>query len=370
VLAGEIAADAIRQRIVVIGATVTGSGDFFPTPFDSLMPGVEVISTAITHLLAGDDILRNQSVRFADHVSAIVLPMILLALLSWRRTAVGLPAALIVIVMWASVNTLAFSWGIWLSAALPMAAAMPPVVLGAAVQLWSGRRSAQYFARRNELLEQFQAPEIQKWLAHDPDFLREPVHQKAAVVFIDLSGFTALSERLGPDPIRELLKDFHDLVDKEAVISGGMITSFFGDGAMILFGLPQPETEDASSAARCSAELCVNTERWLAALPLSIRSVLGFKVGAHFGAIVASRLGGGSFCHITATGDTVNVASRLMDVAARHQVGLCLSDEMLHAAGRDGPLFEAGVLTGPVETNVRGRSAALTVWLWQSNRLS
>jgi adenylate cyclase len=59
-----------------------------------------------------------------------------------------------------------------------------------------------------------------------------------------------------------------------------------------------------------------------------------------------------------------------MDVAARHQVGLCLSDEMLHVAGRDGPLFEAGVLTGPVETNVRGRSAALTVWLWQSNRLS
>jgi hypothetical protein len=49
-----------------------------------------------------------------------------------------------------------------------------------------------------------------------------------------------------------------------------------------------------------------------------------------------------------------------MDVAARHQVGLCLSNEMLHEAGRDGPLFEAGVVTGPVDTNVHGRSAALT----------
>ena len=53
-LAGEVAPDAIRQRIVVIGATVTGGGDFFPTPFDPVLPGVEVISTAITHLLAGD----------------------------------------------------------------------------------------------------------------------------------------------------------------------------------------------------------------------------------------------------------------------------------------------------------------------------
>jgi len=47
-----------------------------------------------------------------------------------------------------------------------------------------------------------------------------------------------------------------------------------------------------------------------------VRSRLGFKVGAHFGTIVASRLGGGSYHHITATGDTVNVASRLMEVAA------------------------------------------------------
>jgi adenylate cyclase len=59
-----------------------------------------------------------------------------------------------------------------------------------------------------------------------------------------------------------------------------------------------------------------------------------------------------------------------MDVVTRHQVGLCLSDEMLHAAGGDGPLFRAGVVIGPVETNVRSRSVALMVWLCQSNRLS
>jgi adenylate cyclase len=71
---------------------------------------------------------------------------------------VGLVAALIVVVIWASVNTAAFSRGIWLSATLPLAAATPPVILGAAVQLLSGRRRAQYSATRNELLEQFQAP--------------------------------------------------------------------------------------------------------------------------------------------------------------------------------------------------------------------
>jgi adenylate cyclase len=162
VLAGEIAPDAIRQRIVVIGATVTGAGDFFPTPFDPVMPGVEVISTAITHLMTGDGILRNPSVRFADGIIAVVLPMILVGLLAWGRSSVGLAATLVVAVMWAGANVLAFSRGIWLSAALPLAAGSPPAILFGAVQLWSGRRRAHYFATRAELLEQFQAPDIQE----------------------------------------------------------------------------------------------------------------------------------------------------------------------------------------------------------------
>jgi adenylate cyclase len=364
-LAGEIAADAIRNRIVIIGATVTGAGDFFPTPFDSVMPGVEVIATAITHLMAGDGILRDRSVHLADGVFAVVLPMILVGLLAWRRSAIGLIATLIIVVVIPAANVFAFSQGIWLSAAMPIAAVAPPALLFAAVQLWSGGRRAQYFATRSKLLGQFQAPDIQEWLTRDPGFLEEPVRQDAAVIFIDLSGFTSLSERLGPDPIRELLKDFHAVVDKEAVSSGGMIPSFLGDGAMILFGLPQPMPDDALRAAQCATALCVSVEQWLASLPQPIRSRLGFKVGAHFGTIVASRLGGGSYHQITATGDTVNVANRLMEAAADHEVELAVSDELLRAAGRGSSLFEAGALTGPVDTRLRGRSGSLAVWLWR-----
>ncbi len=367
VLAGEVAADAIHDRIVVVGATVTGGGDFFPTPFDPVMPGVEVNSTAITHLLAGDGILRHHPVRLADSIIAVVLPMILVGLLAWRQSAVGLIATLVVVLTCAAANVFAFSQGIWLSAALPIAAAAPPAILFAAVQLSSGRRRAQYFATRSKLLGQFQAPDIQEWLIRDPGFLKEPIRQNAAVIFIDLSGFTSLSERLGPGPIRDLLKDFHALVDKEVVNSGGMIPSFLGDGAMILFGLPQATPEDARRAAQCATRLCASAERWLASLPESIRSRLGFKVGAHFGPIVASRLGGGSYQHITATGDTVNVANRLMEVAAGRGVELAVSDELLRAAGRNSALFDVGALTGPIETRVRGRTGSLDVWLWRSS---
>jgi adenylate cyclase len=141
---------------------------------------------------------------------------------------------------------------------------------------------------KSRLLGQFQAQDIQEWLIRNPHFLAEPVPQNGAIVFIDLSGFTPLSEEFGPDHVQELLKGFHALVDREVISSRGTVTSFLGDGAMILFGLPAAAPDDAQRAADCAVRLCLTTRRWLTSLPVSVSSRLGFKVGAQFGRIVAS----------------------------------------------------------------------------------
>jgi adenylate cyclase len=367
VLSGIIDREAIRDRIVVIGATVTGGGDVFPTPFDPVMPGVEIIATAIAHLTTGDGILRDRSTRALDAVLAVLLTLLLTGLLAWRRSAVGLLSIGAVLVIWTIGNYVAFSRSVWLSAALPVAAAAPPTILFGAIQLWLNRRQAQYFAGKSELLQQFQAPALRKWLTANPQFLLAPVHQDAAIVFVDLSGFTSLSETHGMDAVLEVLKDFHTLIDREVVAHGGVITNFLGDGAMILFGLPESTEGDARNAALCCVELCRCIERWIETLPPSIASQTGFKVGAHFGPIIASRLGGGSYQHITATGDSVNVASRLMEVAAKHGTALAVSDDLLRKAGPECALIAFGVLTGPRETRIRGRSGALSVWLWRND---
>jgi adenylate cyclase len=169
------------------------------------------------------------------------------------------------------------------------------------------------------------------------------------------------------DAARGLLKDFHALIDQEVAAHGGFITSFLGDGAMILFGLPESTADDACNAAFCCVDLCNRAEKWIESLPPSVASQTGFKIGAHFGPIIASRLGGGSYQHITATGDTVNVASRLMEVAAKRGAELALSDDLLRHAGPKCALYEFGVLTGPEETRIRGRSRPLSVWIWRND---
>lgn len=366
VLDGRLARADIENRVVAIGVTVPGGGDFFPTPFDPVVPGVEVIATGITHLLAKDGLVRNRSVRLADYAIAIVLPMLLVGLLAWRRNLIGLIAVASVVAIWTLANFAAFTHGIWMSAALPIAAAAPPTLLFGAVQIWISRRNAQHFAATSDRLQLFQAPALRETLLNRPDFLLKPVYQNAAIVFIDLARFTALSESLQPNALRLLLRAFHSLIDHEAVACGGVITSFMGDGAMILFGLPEATDADAANAARCCIGLCARTEQWMATLPPALAAQTGFKIGAHYGEIVASRLGGGSHQHITAIGDAVNVASRLMEVAASNNVAVAVSDEMLRKSGPDCALLTSGVLTGPRDTELRGRSGAMSVWLWKS----
>ncbi len=365
-LNGQLPEAAIRDHIVIIGATVTGGGDVFPTPFDPVLPGVEVIATSITHLIAGDGLVRDRNVRFIDLYFAVGLPLLVVSLLSWWRSTIGPITVLGVMLVWFAVNVSAFKHGIWLSAALPIAATVPPMLLFGAAQLWLDRRRATRFAEQSELLQRIEAPGLAEYLARDPDFLASPVQQEAAVVFIDINGFTGLSEAIGPAAVRELLSGFYNLVDEEVTASGGAITSFMGDGAMILFGLPQPKPSDPANAARCCIRLAARMKGWLSALPETVASRIGFKIGAHSGTIVASRLGGGGRQQITATGDTVNVASRLMEVAASNRAEIAISHELLLSAGRDSSPFSEGSLDGPIETGLRGRAGTLTIWLWRS----
>lgn len=368
VLKGELTAETIRGKIVVMGATITGGGDVFPTPFDPVLPGVEIMATAIAHLTTGDGLIRDRRVRLVDVAIAIILPALAVLLLAWQRSTLSFTIIALMALVWIGLTIVAFTSGIWLSATLPLAATVPPAVLFGATRLWLDRRRAEELARESRTLRHFQPPSLADRLKRDPNFLIKPLQQEAALIFIDLSGFTGLSETLDPNEVQEVLREFHELIDEEVVRCHGLVASFMGDGAMIIFGLPEPDPQDACHAVEACVRLCSRTNAWLATLPRPISSKLGFKIGAHYGVIVASRLGGDSHQHITATGDTVNVASRLMEVAAYHHADVALSEDLFDAAGDACSVFDTGILDEAFQTSIRGRSGPLRIRLWRSAR--
>jgi class 3 adenylate cyclase len=137
---------------------------------------------------------------------------------------------------------------------------------------------------------------------------RRPV----CVLFVDLTGYTALSATLDPEDTHRLLRRFFELVDSIVVNFGGAIDKHIGDSVMALFGAPVAHGNDPERAVRAALAI-------LAAAPDLARETgkdLQVHLGIALGEVVASGLGSTAHTAYTVTGNAANLAARLMERAA------------------------------------------------------
>ncbi|MGO9759513.1 MAG: CHASE2 domain-containing protein [Roseiarcus sp.] len=363
VLRGDLDPDDVRGQVVVLGATAVGVGDTFATPFDRIAPGVEVVATGVTNLLAGDGLVRTALVRRIDAGAAMALPCVTVLLMAMRRAFAGLGLASLVFVFWGAFAFVAFLEGYWLSFAVPLAACAPVAIGYGAARLGLDRTVADRLAADRTRLAKFQSPLLVEHILKTPRFLERPVLQDVAVVFLDLSNFTGVAESLGPQWARDLLAEFQALIERDVLARDGFVVSFMGDGAMIVFGLPQPRPDDASRAFLAIMRLRATMVSWLGGLPPAARDRLGARIGGHFGPAVVSLLGPAHHQHIAATGDTVNVASRLLEVAKERRCVVVVSENLRVAANAPESLLDNAAVVD-LEVNVRGRVQPLRVRTW------
>ena len=350
--------EALRGKVVVVGVTATGAADTFATPFDRVAPGAEVFATAIGNLMAGDGLARTPSTRRIDAAAAVALPIVMIALMSMRWAAIGLTLASLIFVLWLVGVLLAFIDGYWFSVAAPFASTLPLTVGFAAARSIVERRAGVRIATEKSALARFQSPLLVDHILKEPAFLEKPVRQDVAVMFLDLSGSTEVAEALGPERSRDLLSAMQTLVEGEVTAHGGVVINYMGDGVMAAFGLPRPRGDDAARALAAVEALRESMTAWLAELPPGAQRRLDFRIGLHFGPAILSRLGSPTQQQITATGDTVNVASRLLEVAKQQQRRVIVSEDLFKAASAtasDAAGYAA--LTVPI----RGRASALRI---------
>jgi adenylate cyclase len=359
VIDGTLNPDLVRGQVVIIGATALGAGDTFAIPFDRVVPGVEIFATAVSNLLAGDGLVRTNLVRNIDASAAIALPVVLILLLAMRRAAFGIALAGIVLAAWIVAVYGAFLAGYWLSLAVPLAAVMPIVPAYALARLAVDRNAAQRLGAEKQTLARFQSPLLVQHILANPQFLEKPVRQDIPVVFLDLSGFTGVAETLGPQWARDLLAEFQAGVERDVVAHGGYIVSFMGDGAMIIFGLPTAKPDDGSRALRAIVQLWKSITAWFGTLPPVAKDRLSVRIGGHFGPVVLSRLGAAEHQHVTATGDTVNAASRLLEIAKQQASSVIVTEDLWNAASASERDLVAA--RPPIDVDIRGRAHILRI---------
>src|SRR5882757_395369 len=175
--------------------------------------------------------------------------------------------------------------------------------------------------------------------------------RQLTVMFCDLVGSTALSARLDPEDMREIMSAYHHRCAQVIGKSGGFVAKYMGDGVLAYFGYPQAHEDDAERAVRCGLALVDAASR----LQTSHGATLQVRIGIATGVVVVGDLiGEGAAQEQGVVGETPNLAARLQTLAEPGQVMIAPSTRRLTSG-----LFEYGDLGRVV---LKGLADPIQAW--------
>jgi class 3 adenylate cyclase len=144
--------------------------------------------------------------------------------------------------------------------------------------------------------------------------------KQATVVFIDVCGFTSISERLDPEDVRTIMERAFDVVLEAVHAYGGRVNQFLGDGVMALFGEVDGADHHAIRALRAAVAIQDNLRPIRADVRRAHGADFRVRAGVHTGPVTMGVIGRGLRNDYVAQGETTSIAARLVNVARADQI--------------------------------------------------
>jgi class 3 adenylate cyclase len=177
--------------------------------------------------------------------------------------------------------------------------------------------------------------------------------RQATIVFSDLSGYTAMNERLDPEDVEPLVGRIKDAAVRIVERHGGIVNQFVGDEVLALFGIPTAHEDDPVRAVRAALEMHALVRQLSPEVEARIGQSLRLHTGIHTGLIVTNRRDDRDGVY-GVTGDTVNLGARLKGQAAVDDILVSAETQRLIA-----PFFE----TSAIETTpMKGKATPVDAY--------
>ncbi len=342
---GRIPADALRGRIVLLGASFVGNSDAYSAPFGSTpLPGVERMANVIDTILGGDFIAEHPPPWPAAAAAAVLVLALAMGatsgLLPTRAAALVGGAPLL---LWAGGAELAFLHGLWLPVVGPLAALAAAALSVLLFRYWvvdrDGRRIALAFRH-------YLAPEMVSVLAAHPERLQLGGElREMTFLFCDVRGFTSISEQFKSNPqgLTHLINRFLTPMTDIIMARHGTIDKYMGDCIMAFWNAPLDNERHADRACESALAMIAALETINARLAAETGAEqrpfrpLKIGIGLNSGECVVGNMGSDQRFDYSVLGDAVNLASRLEGQSKTYGVDIVIGEATRAAA----PTFAA-----------------------------
>jgi len=329
-LDGTLPAEALKDKVVIVGATAVGIYDLRVTPFSGNFPGVEVQATIMDNLLRGN-FIRTPPFGLIIMLLVLVALAVMLGLTLPRFSAAwALIFTLIVIESYVALNYVLFtSQGLQLELFYPLGLIVL-VYLGVTMQRFLAEERERERIRKT--FESYVAPAVVQEMLKHPEQLRlGGERREITVLFTDIRGFTTMSENLAPEALVKLLHDFLNPMSNIIINQGGTIDKYMGDAIMALFGAPLIQMDHPRLACRAALEMVATLEALNRTWAEQGRPPLKVGVGVNTGPVAVGNMGSDRLFDYTAIGDNVNLASRLEGLNKYYGTSILISDATAQA---------------------------------------
>ncbi len=314
-----------KDKILIFGATSTGTYDLRVTPFSENYPGVETHANLIDNILNDNYLVMNHE----EGPKMLLFLGILGLILSFGIAHLGAVQGMLatgasLLSVYVFDRYYLFSNGIIVAVILPIAMVCAMYVCLTFYKYLTEERKKKAI---KGTFEKYVSPAIVAEVLKHPDNVGlGGKKQRMTVVFSDLRGFTTISEKLDPQVLVEVLNKYLTPMTALVFKNQGTLDKYMGDAIMSFFGAPIHYADHAKKACQCAIEMIELLPKINEVFKAEGLPTVDCGIGLNTGDMSVGNMGSETVRNYTVMGDAVNLASRLEGINKQYGTRIIISE--------------------------------------------
>ncbi|MDD2366132.1 MAG: adenylate/guanylate cyclase domain-containing protein [Desulfuromonadaceae bacterium] len=325
----------LKDKLAFVGFTEIGIYDVRPTPFDPILPGVEIHASIAANTLEQNFIIHNNKTILAERILLFSLPILLALLLAFAPSAsFGFLTAGAFSLLYLVCNYFILTiYKLDLSIFSPLMALGLSTVSSEIYRSLVVDRKGRYMKKA---FSNYVSADLVAQIMKNPESLKLGGEKREiSILFSDIRGFTSISEKLSPEELVCLLNEYLNPMTLIVLEEKGTLDKYIGDAVMAIFNAPLDVDGHADHACRAALKMMAKLAELNKSFLERGMHTIDIGIGINTGDAVVGNMGAAMRFDYTAIGDNVNLASRLEGLNKMYGTHIIVSEATRLLAGDD-----------------------------------